>query len=169
MQTTKIGLSGTMIQIQAAKLASEMGVHNFTASNGWLHRFLKRNDFEHINLHGEAGDVEKKVAEEIAKTREQLEGFDVVCSFNMDEMGLFFRCFRRGIYITREEDAAGLNRKITRGSKAMKAKEPCTVVACCNTTDSLKVLLTVITTAKNPMVFRHVRKSPIPYYGQSSA
>ncbi|CAM9654080.1 unnamed protein product, partial [Ascophyllum nodosum] len=50
----------------------------------------------------------------------------------------------------------------------MKAKERCTVVACCNTTGSLMVPRAVISTAKNPLVFRHVRKSPIPYYAQLS-
>ncbi|CAB1099355.1 unnamed protein product [Ectocarpus sp. CCAP 1310/34] len=169
-ETTKIGLSGIMIQTQATKFASEMGKKDFTASKGWLHRFLKRYGFKHINLHGEAGDVDKtKYEEQIAKIREQLEGFDVELIFNMDETGLFFRCFPRGTYVTRAEDAAGVNRKTARGSKAMKAKDRCTVVACCNTTGSLKVPLAVISTAKNPMVFRHIRRSPIPYYSQQSA
>ncbi|CAM9730673.1 unnamed protein product, partial [Ascophyllum nodosum] len=51
----------------------------------------------------------------------------------------------------------------------MKAKDRCTVVACCNATVSLMVPLAVISTAKNPLVFRHVRKSPIPYYAQLNA
>lgn len=170
MQTTKIGLSGIMMQTQATKLALEMDVSDFKSSKGWLHRFIKRYGLKHINLHGEAGDVDKaKTEEKIAKIREQLEGFDVELIFNMDETGLFFRCFPRGTYVTRSEDAAGLNRKTARGSKAMKAKDRCTVVACCNTTGSLKVPLAVISTAKNPMVFRHVRRPPIPYYAQASA
>ena len=159
-----------MIQTQAAKYASEMGKKDFKASNGWLHRFLKRYGFKHINLHGEAGDVDKtKYEEQIAKIREQLEGFDVELIFNMDETGLFFRCFPRGTYVTRAEDAAGVNRKTARGSKAMKVKDRCTVVACCNTTGSLKVPLAVIHTAKDLMVFRHVRKPPCPYYAQQNA
>lgn len=169
VQATKIGLSGIMIQTQATKFASEMGIQ-FTASNGWLHRFLNRYSFKHVDLHGEAGDVDKKAAEKkIEKIREQLEGFDLEFIFNMDETGLFYRCFPRGTYVTRQEDAAGVNRKTARGSKAMKAKDRCTVVACCNTTGSMMVPLAVISTAKNPMVFRRVRKSPIPYYAQSSA
>eukprot|EP00904_Undaria_pinnatifida_P001812 jgi/Undpi1/11631/HiC_scaffold_35.g13926.m1 len=75
---------------------------------------------------------------EIAKIREQLEGFDVELIFNMDETGLFYRCFPRGTYVTRVEGAAGVNKKTARGWKAMKAKDRCTVVACCNTTGSLK-------------------------------
>ena len=38
-----------------------------------------------------------------------------------------------------------------------------------NTTGTLMVPLAVIGTAKNPMVFRHVRKPPTPYYFQPSA
>ncbi|CAN0413013.1 unnamed protein product, partial [Pylaiella littoralis] len=169
-ETTKLGLSGLMIQTQATRFASDMNVTDFTASNGWLHRFLGRYGFAHINLHGEAGDVDRGKAErEIAKIREQLEEFDVELIFNMDETGLFYRCFPRGTYVTRAEGAAGVNKKTARGSKAMKAKDRCTVVACCNTTGSLKVPLAVIHTAKDPMVFRHVRKPPCPYYAQQSA
>ena len=71
----------------------------------------------------------------------------------MDETGLFFRCFPRGTYIKREENAAGLNRKTARGPKALKAKDQSTVVACCNTTGSLMVPLAVISAAKTPLVF----------------
>ena len=99
---------------------------------------------------------------EIAKIREQLEGFDVELIFNMDETGLFYRCFPRGTYVTRVEGAAGVNKKTARGWKAMKAKDRCTVVACCNTTGSLKVPLAVIHTAKDPMVFPPCSQATLP-------
>ena len=89
--------------------------------------------------------------------------------FNMNETGLLYRCFPRGTYVTRAEGAEGVNKKTALGSKAMKAKDRCTVAACCNTTGSLKVPLAVIHTAKDRMVFRHVRKPPCPYYAQQSA
>ncbi|CAM9902930.1 unnamed protein product, partial [Ectocarpus sp. 13 AM-2016] len=156
----EIGFSGIMIQTQATKFALEIDVSDFKSSKGWLHRFIKRYGLKHINLHGEAGDVDKaKTEEKIAKIREQLEGFDVELIFNMDETGLVFHCFPRGPW---------LNRKTAGGSKAMKAKDRCTVVACCNTTGSLKVPLAVISTAKNLMVFRHVRRPPIPAWLDSS-
>ena len=85
-----------MIQTQATKFASEMGVAEFKASKGWLDRFLNRYGFEHINLHGEAGDVDQsKYQERIAEIREQLEGIDLEFIFNMDETGLFYRYFVR--------------------------------------------------------------------------
>ncbi|CBJ32411.1 similar to Tigger transposable element-derived protein 6 [Ectocarpus siliculosus] len=58
-EKTKLGLSGFMIQTQATRFASDMNVTDFTASKGWLHRFLGRYGCAHINLHGEAGDVDK--------------------------------------------------------------------------------------------------------------
>ena len=129
-QKTKIGLSGSIIQTRAAKFASEIEIE-FKASKSWLHRFLKRYVLRHVNLHGEAGDVNREaVAEKAAEIHEQLKEFDVEFIFNMDETGLFFHCFPRGTYVTREEDAAGVNRKPTWGFKAMKAKDRCTVVAC---------------------------------------
>ena len=170
MQKVKIGLSGFNFQTQATKFASEMGVADVKASKGWLHRFLNHYGFEHINLHGEAGDVDqKKYQERIAFIREKLEVFDLEFIFNMDETGLFYRWFPRGTYVTRQERASRVNKKPAGGSKAMKAKDRCTVVASCNTTGSLMVPLAVISTAKNPMVGRHVRKPRCPYYAQSSA
>lgn len=170
MQATKIGVSGSMIQVQATKIAAQMKKTDFKATNGWLHRFLKRYNYTHVNLHGEAGDVDKaKVAEEIERIREQLKEFDVEFIFNMDETGFFYRCFPRGTYVPREETAAGVNSKTARGSKAMKAKDRCTVVACGNVTGSLMVPLAIIGSSKNPMVFRHVRKPPCPYFAQTSA
>ncbi|CAB1103533.1 unnamed protein product [Ectocarpus sp. CCAP 1310/34] len=142
---------------QALKIAAQMGKTNFKATNGWLHRFLKRYSFTHVQLHGEAGDVDKqKVAEEFERIREQLQEFDVEFICNMDETGLFFRCFPRGTRVTRGEAAAGVNSKTARGSKAMNAKDRCTVVACCNTTGSQMAPLAVISTSKKPMVFRQV-------------
>ena len=154
MQKVKIGLSGFNFQTQATKFASEMGVADVKASKGWLHRFPNRYGFEHVNLHGEAGDVhQRKHQERIAEIREQLEGFDLAFFFNTDEAGLFYRSFPRGTYITRQERTAGINKKTARVSKAMKVKDRCTVVACSNTTGSLMMPLAVISTAKNPMVF----------------
>ncbi|CAB1114391.1 unnamed protein product [Ectocarpus sp. CCAP 1310/34] len=164
LEATEIGLSGSMIQAQALKIAAQMGKTNFKATNGWLHRFLKRDSSTHVQLH-EAGDVDKqKVAEETKRIREQLQEFDVEFTFKMDETGLFFRCFPRGTYVTRGEAAAGINSKTARDSKAMKAKDRCTVVACCNTTGSLMAPLAVISTSKKTMVFRHVLKPPCPYF-----
>lgn len=113
-----------------------------------------------------AYDNTHKSQEQIAKIREQLERFDTEFIFNMDETEHFFRCFPRGTIVTRAEGAAGLNRKTARGTKAMKAKDRCTVAARCNTTASLKVPLAVICTAKTPIVFRHIRKPAAPYYAQ---
>ncbi|CAB1102429.1 unnamed protein product [Ectocarpus sp. CCAP 1310/34] len=94
---TKIGVSGSMIQAQALKIAAQMGKTNFKATSGWLHRFLIRYSFTHVQLHGEAGDVDKqKVAEEIERIREQLQEFDVEFILNIVETRLFFRCFPRG-------------------------------------------------------------------------
>ncbi|CAB1117926.1 unnamed protein product [Ectocarpus sp. CCAP 1310/34] len=57
---TKIGVRSSMIQAQALKIAAQMGKTNFKATNGWLHRFLKRYSFTYVQLHGEAGDMDKQ-------------------------------------------------------------------------------------------------------------
>ena len=53
-QNTKIGLSGVMIQARAKRYAEEMGIKDFTASKGWLYRFISRYGLRPIRQHGEA-------------------------------------------------------------------------------------------------------------------
>ena len=42
----KIAIDGPMVQEQALKFAKEMGITDFTASNGWLDRFKKREKLD---------------------------------------------------------------------------------------------------------------------------
>ncbi|CBJ33530.1 similar to Tigger transposable element-derived protein 6 [Ectocarpus siliculosus] len=107
-KATKIGVSGSMVQVRATKIAAQMNKTDFKATNGWLHRFLKRYNYTHVKLHGEAGDVDTaKVAEEIEQIREQHKEFDVEFIFNMDETGLFYRCFPRVPVQDGDGDQAG--------------------------------------------------------------
>ena len=108
-----------------------------------------------------AGDVDKgSVTKQIDEIKEKMAQVDVEHIFNLDETGLFYRCFPRGTYVTQAETVAGVSAKTARGSKAMKAKDRVTVIACCNTTGSLRVPVAVIGVSQNPVVFRHVGALP---------
>lgn len=70
---------------------------------------------------------------------------------------------------TQAEKVAGVNVKIARGSKAMKAKDIATNIACCNTPRSLSVPEAVIGGSQNPIMFRHVGLPQTQYFSQKSA
>ena len=50
-----------MLQEKATLLALELDYDNFTASNGWLHRFQQRHNIKCSILSGESADVSEDV------------------------------------------------------------------------------------------------------------
>ncbi|CAN0128338.1 unnamed protein product, partial [Heterosigma akashiwo] len=157
-------LSGEMIQMRAESLAEKYGYEDFKHSNGWLDRFLKRHNMRSANLHGEGGDVdEKKHAEAIGKLKEELADYDPDDIYNMDETGLFFKLLPKKTYLLASED-----KKNTRGTKAIKAKDRVTLIVCCNATGTDKVPLVAIGKAKEPRCFK-LHKPPIKYLNNKTA
>lgn len=57
----RIGLPGPLIQEKAHKLASELGISDFKASNRWLDTFRKRTNIEYKTVSGERGDVNQTI------------------------------------------------------------------------------------------------------------
>ena len=60
-------LTGKMLQEKASILSLEMGYDDFTASNGWLHRFQTRHNIKSSVLSGEAADVSQATVEQWAE------------------------------------------------------------------------------------------------------
>ena len=57
-------LSRGIIQARARRVASELGITDFTASNGWFQGWRRRfNIGKNVKLHGEAADIDLKEAE----------------------------------------------------------------------------------------------------------
>ena len=53
----KYGVSHSLLKEKAKKFAEDLNIKDFNASNGWLHRTLKRHGKIGIALHGEADDI----------------------------------------------------------------------------------------------------------------
>ena len=77
--------------------------------------------------------------------------------FNMDETGLYYRAMPTKGYISNVE-----SRKITRGTKALKAKDRVTLLLCVNETGTYKIPPLLLGSAKKPRCFRD-SPSAIPY------
>ena len=83
---------GKLIQEKALVLSVELGVDDFTASNGWLDRFQKRHNISCNNLNGEGADVNQDtVTDWCSRLQSMCEGYDLENIFNADETGLFYR------------------------------------------------------------------------------
>lgn len=164
---TKLPISAMMLKLQAKKYAKEVGIgeKNFSASNGWLDRWRKRFGVTSLNLHGEGGDVDwEKIKDEMEMLKSLLKNYDLENIYNMDETGLFFRCFPKRSYIGKDE-----NENELRGSKKMVDKSRVTLVVCTNTTGSHKLPILMIGKAKQPECFKYIRACPTPYSSQPSA
>ncbi|KAL2645027.1 hypothetical protein R1flu_012614 [Riccia fluitans] len=87
-------ISGPILQVKARQIASELGVEggDFSASEGWLHKWKERNNIRSYKISRESGNVDLERAEQWKSTlKSLLLGYDLKNVFNMDEMGFFFR------------------------------------------------------------------------------
>lgn len=138
-------------------------LESFSASKGWIIRFVHRHSLRSVALHGEAGSVTPgSVIPGMIQLRQDLSDYDVECIFNVDETGLFFKLLPRRTYVLELE-----NFKSVRGTKAMKAKDRITAYVCTNAIGT-KLPMAVIGKAKNPRCFR-MNKPPVPYFSQKNA
>jgi hypothetical protein len=81
-----------LLQEQAIIYSAELGLDDFTASNGWLQSFQKRHGIRSAMLSGEAAEVSMATVEDWKKRLSTIcEGYEEKDIFNADETGLFYR------------------------------------------------------------------------------
>lgn len=151
------------------KLAVEIFVKNnndsdnhFTASNGWLQKFIKRNKLKLSTLYGEneskiedRNSHQDRINEIISLLK------DVDCSkiFNCDETASFYNLRPSRSYLFQNEpyQCKGLQ----------KDKSRVTVVLSCNSNGTIKIPITIIGKSKTPHCFRGKGRS-FNYLNQSN-
>jgi hypothetical protein len=93
----------------------------FRATNGWLHRFKKRNSFKSYAISGDVKNISQEVVQQgQIDLQKELKGFELKDVYNVDEAGLFYK------YPPTKTIAASPQT----GTK--KSKERITVVLCTN-------------------------------------
>lgn len=164
----KMGLAipPSLLQIKAVEVASKLGIpeESFSASNGWLQRFLKRSGIRGVFLFGEGGGVDKDDPELLGKLKEletQIETFNVENIYNMDETGLFYRMVPNYTLLMPDEDIS-----TARGKKVQKDRV--TLSVCCNATGSHKIPLHMIGKPAKPACIVG-REWPLIYHNQKRA
>ena len=121
---------------KALEIAKRENLINFKASEGYIHRFKKRNKICFENIHGEAGGVNEDVCSEWldVKLPKHLEDYAPKDIYNADELGLFWRVTPEKTYLI----------KGNKCKKGKQAKERVTVLTCANMDGSDKLQLVVI-------------------------
>lgn len=158
-----IPLNGPIVQAKAKEIAQLLGVE-FSASNGWLDRFKKRNGLVYKQICGEseAVDLENVNSWRTNILSQYLRKYEPKDVFNADEFGLFFKLMPNKTITT-------LKGEKCHGGKL--SKERLTVLVGSNADGSEKLDLLVIGKSKTPHCLRRVPKSKFPcaYSDQNKA
>jgi len=150
---------------RAAELVQEQGINDLNTTTGYICRWAKRNDVRSNCLTGTgaSSDVARS-AERIAEIREVLRGVDPRRIYRIDETGLFYCCLPHRTYVSERE------RRYSRGSKTMRAKNRVTAVLCVNADGSHKLPISIIGKAARLLCFRPSAVAcPLPYFSQDNS
>lgn len=153
-------VDGPLMRQKAEELANKMGKENFVATEGWFHRWKKRENIVYKRTHGEQKDADFKSAEhwienEWTKIAGEFTPNDI---FNADETGLYYRALPDHTYMFKKDNAKGCK----------TSKERITILCCANMSGDKEKLL-VIGKSKNPRCFKSVKNLPVDYYSNTNA
>lgn len=86
-----INVDGKVLREKADNIALSLGIENFQASGGWLHRFKERHGLVYRVVCGEGKKVDQSAVSDWLNTLPALISDYAPCDvFNADEAGLFF-------------------------------------------------------------------------------
>lgn len=160
-RSRQIPVNGPLLKEKATKLATELGLLNFTPSNGWLERWKDRYNITFKKQHGEKQDADDVGAE--SWVTDVLPGIikDYIPSniFNVDETGLYWKAIPDGTFSFKTSEVSG----------AKVSKDRITVVLAANMDGSEKLEPLVIGKSKNPRCFKNVKHLPVAYNANSNA
>ena len=130
---SKVAIDGPNIKQIAKEMGEKMDLKEFKASNGWLEKFIKRNDVKVKTMSGESPDVNQiDVQEWFSKISAEIEGYEKKDIYNFDETGLLIRLLPKKSYLMKGSDHFG----------GRQSKEKIKVGFCCSMTgEKLKPLI----------------------------
>lgn len=154
-------VTGPVFKLKIEGFARQLGYQDFKCSNGWLHRFKQRHGINHGAIIGEAADVNLTVTEEwLDKVWIKVKsGYNENDIFNCDETGLFYKLPPNKTLKFKGEKCVG----------GKLSKQRLTILLCANMSGTEKREVFVIGKSVRPHCFKHVKKLPVIYRGNSKA
>lgn len=154
VRSQNLAVSGQLLKEKAMKLAEELAIDTFHASNGWLEKFAQRHSISFKTVQGEAGaiDMVELGDWQVQILRDSLKEFSPDDIFNVDETGLFWQ-------LLPNKTLAFKGEQCTTGKMS---KERVTVLVGANMSGSEKLPLLVIGKSTKPRCFKNA-KVPIDY------
>lgn len=147
MRDQSVPIGGVSIKEKARSLAEEFEIADFTASDGWVQKFLGRYNINLQSICGELNKVsQEKTSDWISMLEEIKSKFRPQDVYNMDETVIFYNLFPEQTYAIKGEKCYGGER----------SKQRLTVVLCCNSDGSDKLRPRVIGKSRKPQYFKNV-------------
>ena len=133
---SRLPVTSGLVKFCARKSAVNNGIHDFSASNGWLGNFVRRSSIQPSfkflgKVHSELPPTTAARMREICNTVSKYSPANV---YNVDESGLFYRMGLSRTYLLAEE-----NRAETRVTSMQNHKNCITIVLCVNADGSHKI------------------------------
>lgn len=155
-----VPLTGKILKAKAKLLAEEMSIVNFTASEGWLHKFKRKHRISFKSICGESADVsEESVNEWMSKIPGYIWDYEPNDIFNFDETGLFFKCLPQKTLAFKNDRCFG--------GKSSKLRITLGIGA--NMTGTEKLPMLVIGKSKKPRCFKNIKSLPVIYKSNKKA
>ena len=145
-------LNGPLIQEKALQFAKELGISSFTASNGWLESFVKRNQLSFGKLSGEPEDCNPNLCHEwMFKIPSITDGYEARDIYTLAEYGLFFKTLANKSFYMEGQKCEG----------GQKSKERITISLCVNLAGEKENVL-AIGKASRSRAFGHIDTQRLP-------
>ena len=158
-----VTVNGPILRQKSEQLAQQMSYDDFSATEGWFHRWKVRYGLESLGkVQGESKEADGKAANAWAENNvaELIEKYGPDNIYNADETGFYFRALPDSTYVEKSK------KRSERGVKV--AKDRVTVLVCNNMAGSKSRLL-VIGKSKQPRCFKNVKTFPTEYRSSQNA
>lgn len=155
-----VNVDGTVVRERADEIALSLGIEDFKASGGWLHRFKTRHGLSYKTVSGEGKSADQdQVSNWLSTLPAVIAQYQPRDVFNADEAGLFINL--------QPEKSLSIKGETCQGGK--KSKERVTVLLCCNADGTEKLKPTVIGKYWKPRCFSRNPRLPVIYKANKKA
>ncbi|GFV50387.1 tigger transposable element-derived protein 6 [Trichonephila clavipes] len=154
-----IPMGGSLLKEKAKAFTKELGIE-FSACEGWLTNFKKRNRIVFKKMCEESSSVDINVCSKWQNSLSDLiKEYEPCNIFNTDETGLFFKCLSEKTFTFKKEKCHG----------GKHSKERLTILLAVNMDSSEKITPLVIGKSAKPRCFKGINSFPTKFRSNKKA